>query len=245
MEMETTLDKLLGGRFEVLQPKEGYRIAVDTLLLAGAVPAQDGQSLLDLGCGVGGVMLAVACRVEGVRAVGLEIEEALVRLCEANIRRSGREGGLSVRQGDVAALPDVWGGAFDHVAMNPPYHDPKSHAVSDHPLKRRANTEDAQTNLSLWIERAAWALKERGVLTLIHRADRRGEIESLLAPFFGATRVRLIRSKESGPARRVLFRAQKKGAYRLFEEAPFVLHDQDGNYSKTADAVLRDAEAIE
>ncbi|MDD2325451.1 MAG: methyltransferase, partial [Alphaproteobacteria bacterium] len=72
--MHTTVDTLLGKRFEVEQPAEGYRIAVDTLLLAAAVPARGGERVLELGCGVGGAMLALAARVPDVAITGIEVQ---------------------------------------------------------------------------------------------------------------------------------------------------------------------------
>ncbi|MFP4269243.1 MAG: methyltransferase, partial [Alphaproteobacteria bacterium] len=57
-----TTDRLLGGRLVVRQPARGYRIAIDTVLLAAAVPARPGRRLVELGAGVGGAALAVAAR---------------------------------------------------------------------------------------------------------------------------------------------------------------------------------------
>ena len=49
-----TTDRLLGGRLILRQPARGYRVAVDTVLLAAAVPARPGARLVELGAGVGG-----------------------------------------------------------------------------------------------------------------------------------------------------------------------------------------------
>lgn len=241
---ETSIDKLLNGRFVVEQPKKGYRIAVDTLLLASAVEARTGQRVLDLGCGVGGVMLALAARVPEAVVVGLEIQPYLAELCAANIQRNGWEERLSVHEGDVARFPKDWADAFDRVVMNPPYHDPKSHGASANDCKRIANTESDDTDLSVWIGAARGALREGGKLTLIHRADRAEEIVALIRPLFGAVRVKMICPKEGGPARRVIIRAQKSGPSVLTEEPPFFLYGPDGRYNAAGDAILRDAQAM-
>lgn len=242
--METTIDKLLNGRVALEQPAQGYRVSVDAILLAAAVPALGGQKALELGTGVGGAMLALACRVPHLFITGIEIQKSMAALCEANIRRNGLSDRLAVVEGDVAAMPASFENAYHHVFMNPPYHDPKSHSVSADESKRIANTESEEANLALWIERAAFALKEGGSMTLIHRADRRDEITACAASFFGAVRVRLICSKENGPARRVIVRAEKKGASRLVAEAPFVLHQADGSYTESAELILRQAQAF-
>ncbi len=241
----TSLDKLLDGRFAVEQPKKGYRIAVDTLLLASAIEAQAGQRVLDLGCGVGGVMLAIAARVPEVSIVGLEIQPYLAGLCATNIQRNRWTERLSVREGDVGHLPKEWAAAFDHVVMNPPYHDPKSHGASANDCKRIANTESDDANLSVWLSAACKALREGGTLTLIHRADRAEEIVALIRPLFGAVRMKMIGPKEGGPARRVIFRATKGGPSSFIEESPFILYGPDGRYAPETNALLRDAQAME
>ena len=54
---DVTEDAFLGGKLHLKQPRRGYRAGVDPVLLAAAVPAQAGQSVLDLGCGVGAAAL--------------------------------------------------------------------------------------------------------------------------------------------------------------------------------------------
>lgn len=241
---ETTIDKLLNGRIEVEQPQKGYRIAVDTLLLAAAVPATAGQTILDLGCGVGGVMLAVACRVPETLITGVEIQPVLAKLCADNSRRNGWEDRLRLIEGDVAQLPEEMYGRFDHAVMNPPYHDFRKHSASENDCKRMANMESEAADLSVWIAVAAHVLKEGGWLTLIHRADRAEEIAALLEPLFGAAYFKRVCPKENGPARRVIVRAQKGGALRRIEEDVLTLYSADGRASLAADLILRQAQAI-
>ena len=65
-----TEDRILGGRVLLRQPAQGYRVAIDPVLLAAAAPARAGDLVLDVGCGVGAAALCLAARVPGVRAVG-------------------------------------------------------------------------------------------------------------------------------------------------------------------------------
>ena len=53
---DTTADAFLGGRLTLKQPVAGYRAGVDPVLLASAVAAQAGQSVLELGCGTGAAL---------------------------------------------------------------------------------------------------------------------------------------------------------------------------------------------
>lgn len=234
---ETTIDKILGGRVSLEQPATGFRVAVDTILVAAAVPARAGQRILDMGCGVGGIMMALAARVAGCQFTGIEIQPFLADLCAANIARNGFGGFMEVRQADACQILSSQEAAFDHVALNPPYNDKERHTSSPLAMKRRANTDEAG-ELADWIEAAARALRDDGVLTLIHRGDRATEVAALCSRFWGEVRITPVMTKPEGPAKRILIRASKQGAGSIVQQPPFLLYAPEG------DAVLRDAAAI-
>jgi tRNA1(Val) A37 N6-methylase TrmN6 len=236
--LKTTIDGLLNNRIKFEQPADGYRVAIDTVLLAAAVPAAAGQKVLELGCGVGGAMLALACRVSGIAVTGIEIQSALAHLCAANIECNALAAELRVTEGDATRLPDKMKGAFDHVMMNPPYHDKAHHDVSAHPGKRKANTEE-EGDLALWIASAAQALKSGGILTLIHRADRLDEILDKLKEDFGAVWIKPIAPKAGRAPKRVIVRAEKGGNLSQTICSPLILHNADGAFTDETDSILR------
>src|SRR6185295_8394320 len=121
MEIALTEDALLGGRVRLLQPRRGYRVAVDAVLLAAAVDAAPGDRVLDLGAGVGAVGLCLAARVPGCTIVGIELQSGLAALAARNAVLNGAEGRMKTIVHDLARpLPPELAG-FDHVATNPPY----------------------------------------------------------------------------------------------------------------------------
>ncbi|MFO7806744.1 MAG: methyltransferase, partial [Paracoccaceae bacterium] len=68
-----TQDAFLGGQLYLWQPRRGgYRAGVDPVLLAASVPAQAGETVLELGCGVGAAMLCLHARVKGLQLTGVE-----------------------------------------------------------------------------------------------------------------------------------------------------------------------------
>jgi tRNA1(Val) A37 N6-methylase TrmN6 len=237
--MDTTLDGLLDRRIMLEQPKDGFRVAVDTVLLAAAVPAKAGERVADFGCGVGGAMLCLAARVPGVVVTGIELQSDLVALAQANIVRN-KIGKCEVRQGDVTKLADDV--VCDHVMMNPPYHDERRHDVSVHAGKRTANTEK-DGDLALWIDAAHRILPKMGTLTLIHRADRREEIMRLLGNSFGKMAILPIYPKAGAAPKRIIIRAYKDVQCGVVENQGLILH-RDGGYTDEAEAVLRDMRAL-
>src|SRR5215510_9229577 len=85
----TTLDTVLGGRVMLNQPALGYRVAIDPILLAAACPAEPGETIADLGCGVGTAALCLARRVADVRCVGVDLQPELADLANRNAEENG------------------------------------------------------------------------------------------------------------------------------------------------------------
>ena len=117
-----TEDRLLGGRVRLLQPVEGYRAAIDPVLLAAAVPARAGEQVLDLGCGAGAATFCLTARVPGVRVTGLEIQPLGVDLARRNADLNQMADRVAILEGDVAALSDAMpdslaGSRFDRVVQ--------------------------------------------------------------------------------------------------------------------------------
>ncbi len=248
-----TEDGFLGGRLRLRQPAEGYRAAIDPVLLAAAVPAMAGQRVADLGCGVATAGLCLMARVSGLAVTGLELQPALATLAEENAALNARlnDGGarLRVLQGDVASPPPELAaegtdrGGFDHVMLNPPYLEPGAVRLPEQPLRRIAMVEGPAT-LDTWLACALGLLAPRGSLTVIHRADRIERLLSLLAPHCGDIAIFPIWPRRGEAAKRILLQARKGhgGAPRLL--AGLVLHDSEGAYTAEAQAVLRDAQGL-
>jgi tRNA1(Val) A37 N6-methylase TrmN6 len=239
--MDTTLDGLLNKRVVLEQPAEGFRVAVDTVLLAAAAPAQNGQRVLDMGCGVGGVIFCLIARMPGLRITGIDIQEELLAICRKNIEHNKCADRVDAVLADATSFVES---DFDHVVMNPPFHEEARHAVSDNKIKRTANAEKTG-ELPLWLASAAKALKPSGILTLIHRADRQDEILLEATKYFGTVDILPIISKMGAAPKRVIMRMHKGGPVKVNSCKSFVLYGDNGRYNEGAEAVIRHCKAIE
>lgn len=239
-----TEDRLLGGRVRLLQPADGYRVAIDPVLLAAAVPADEGELVLDAGMGTGAAALCLAVRVPGCRVVGIERERALQRLASDNVALNGLQNHIDPMLGDLSRPPPrLAAGAFDHVMSNPPY---LAEGTATPPTGGRAAAHVADVDLGQWVAMCLGMLRARGLLTLIHRADRLDSLLAALAGRAGDTVVFPFWPKaDAAQARRVLVQARKgsRGPVRLARG--LVLHYLDGSFTPAADGVLRHAKALD
>lgn len=233
-----TRDAFLGGRLHLWQPRQGYRAGVDAVLLAAAVNARSGQSVLDLGCGVGAAALCLGARVPDLDLLGVERQPDYADLARRN--------GLNVVTADLAHLPaDLRQRSFDHVIANPPYFDRAASVASDHAAREGAMGE--QTPLETWIDVAIRRLAPKGCLHIIHRAERLPELLSLVRTRLGALEMLPLAPRVGRKAELVILRARKSGRTPFVIHPPVVLHrgmrhERDGeDYTPEIQAVLRDA----
>jgi len=235
----TTDDALLAGQVRLKQPKDGFRAAIDSVLLPAAVPAVAGDRVFEIGTGCGAAALCLARRVAGVAIAGIEIQPDLVRLAGDNIRANGFEGRIDIMIGDVAQpLPPRVQGPFDHVMLNPPYLEAVRSRAPDRGNKAAALVEGG-AGLDVWIARAHGLLRHKGVVTLIQRADRLDDVIRFLGGKFGGITVFPLWPRAGAPAKRLIVRARKGVATPFSLTAGLVLHDGNGDYTAEAGAVLR------
>lgn len=238
-----TEDRLLGGRVRLLQAARGYRVAIDPVILAAAVPTRAGEAVLDLGCGSGAAALCLLARVPGVEATGLECDPAAAALARDNAAANGVGDRFRVLEGELLAPPPALRAArFDHVLLNPPYLDPARARLPEDPDRRRSHGE-AAAGLADWLDIGLRRLHDDGSLSVIHRAERLDEILAALAGRAGGVVVFPLwpGGAEARPAKRILLRARKGSRAPLSLHPGLVLHRPDGGFTPAAEAVLRDA----
>ncbi|MFO1067023.1 MAG: methyltransferase [Geminicoccaceae bacterium] len=243
--LERTEDRLLGGRVRLAQPASGYRAAIDPVLLAAATVADEGELVLDAGCGAGAATLCLAARRPGCRITGLELQADIADLARDNVRANGFEATVEIVTGDLAmAPPAVRGTTFDAVMTNPPFLAETQGTVPATAGRRAAHVESLP--LPAWLAACLRRLRPGGWLSVVHRADR---LPTLLAALDGEAGdiavLPLWARADAGEAKRVIVRARKgaKGPARLLRG--LVLHEADGRYTAAAEAVLRLGEPLE
>ncbi|MFQ5958391.1 MAG: tRNA1(Val) (adenine(37)-N6)-methyltransferase [Alphaproteobacteria bacterium] len=242
-----TEDALLGGRVRLRQPATGYRAAIDPVLLAAAVPAAAGETVLDVGAGAGAAALCLAARVEGCRVFGIEIQRDLVRLAGENAALNACAGRVDIMLGDLTRVPPrLAAGTFDHVMANPPFHEAGRTDPSPDPGKAAASVESAG-GLADWVAFCLKMVRQHGSVTFVHRADRLDALLALLSPGAGAIVVFPLWPDAAGarPAKRVVVQARKGMATPLRLARGLALHADGGGYSARAEAILRDGAALE
>jgi tRNA1(Val) A37 N6-methylase TrmN6 len=215
-------DVLFGGRLSLWQPKRGYRVNIDTLLLAefaASARVKRPPTVVDLGAGVGAATL-VLNYLSPVRRVELvERQPNLALLAGDNLVAAHLAGRFHAADLSRDGLPRELTGAADLVISNPPFFKPGA-------TRPRTNPQDAAARagpVEPFLKAAAIALGRRGAACFVYPA---GSLVSLCAAAlrYGlmAKRMRLVHAFPEAPARVVLLELRHAKPGGLVVESPLV-----------------------
>lgn len=240
-----TSDKFLDGKLIIKQPRKGYRAGIDAVLLAAVVHPKLGDKILEIGAGVGTVMLCIAAHCPAANITGVEIQEDLVSICQENIKDNHFEDRINILQGDLSNPPVLLKpNTYDHVISNPPFHDYGPQAGND--IKTKSLSRHvSNVTLQDWIIGCLRFVKPRGLLTLIHRADQLDDSLNALRTISGGIKIYPFWPKQEKPAKLVILQARKGVKSACTIRPGMVLHDREGKYTQEAESIFRGSGRIE
>lgn len=233
-------DYLLGGAVTLKQPVDGYRAAVDAVLLAASVSinSRRDEKILDVGAAVGSAGLCVARRLESAKVTGVELQNDLYALFCRNVMENELVDRVRPIHGDInnSKLP-LLAESFDQVISNPPYYAGGTRPANE---SRATAHQEGSADLKDWIGFCLKMVRQKGRITLVHRADHLDRIIGLLHGRAGDMTVYPIWSKaDSDVPLRVIVSARKGVASPLTLRRGLVLHDAAGIYLPETDVLLR------
>jgi tRNA1Val (adenine37-N6)-methyltransferase len=169
----------LTGDFRIFQRKDGHRWSLDdfaTALVAIEEARAHGRVLraLDMGCGIGSVLLMVAWALPEARLVGVEAQDLSAGLARRSIAFDGVDDRVEVRSGDLrddAIVPE--GAVFDLVTGTPPY-IPLGHGIVSDKVQRGPCCFETRGGIEDYVSAAARRLAPGGVFVACAGAKPEG-----------------------------------------------------------------------
>ena len=239
-----TEDTLLDGKVRLCQPVDGYRVAIDPVFLAASIHASPGETVLDIGAGVGAASLCLASRLLDVKIIGLELQREYVRLASQNVRLNHVQDRVEILCGDLQRPPPrLAAGTFSHVMTNPPYLEHDKARRSPNVLKDHANRE-CQVDFEQWATFCLLMVRPKGTVTFSHRADRLDHILSFFSGKLGGIQIFPLWPGKEKCAKRVIVTGIKNSGATLKLHPGMNLHERDGRFTLDAEKILRQGEAL-
>ena len=159
----------------IVQRARGHRFSSDDMVTAYVAcrRAPAARRILDLGCGIGSVLLHLAWSLPDATLVGIEAQEVSFALLTENVRRNQLGDRVAIHHGDLrdphAALAP---GGFDLVSGTPPYFPPDT-AVDALDAQRAYARIEYRGGLPDYVAAGATAMSATGALVLC--GDARAE----------------------------------------------------------------------
>ncbi len=230
---DETLEDLQIKDYYLIQKKKGFRFGIDAVLLSGFAEIRREGTLMDLCSGTGVIALLADAKYPLTHIEGLEYQEMFAEMAKRSVMLNHLEERITIRQGDVKEIRQMYQAeTFDYVTCNPPY------MIASH---GRSNKDDAMSiakheiacTLEDVIKAAAWILKGKGHLFLVHRPFRLAEIFVRLKTYgLEPKRMRLVHPSLRKEPNMVLIDAVKGGKERITVDPPFLVYNEDGSYTK-------------
>ena len=239
-----TVDNFLGGAVKLIQPKSGYRVSMDTVMLAACVPAKAGERVIEGGVGSAGAALCLARRVPGVFVHGLDIQDDMLSFARRNIAHNGLEDYVTVSQGSITELRQEDEATYDHVMVNPPY------LADGKGIRPPAETKglahmDQSAGVRDWVKFCIHLVRNKGTVSIIYRADRVDEVIAHLHRRVGELKIMPLWPRYGSPAKRVIIQG-RKGMHGTASILPgLALHGEVERYTREAEEILRDGAALD
>lgn len=126
----------LAGDWRILQRIDGHRFSLDDLVTAyvavSELRSQPPRRFLDLGCGIGSVLMFVGWTFPDVIATGIEAQTLSAAMARRSVQWNGAQDRITVLDGDLRTSSDLaTRGPFDLITGTPPYFPPGTGLQSD------------------------------------------------------------------------------------------------------------------
>ncbi len=220
----------LTASFRLIQRYRGHRYSVDDMLVAhvaGTLDTEPGR-VLDLGCGLGSVLLMLAWRFPQASFEGIEAQPEHVALARRNLLINDCDSQALVLAGDLRdASAGFSRGAHDLVTGTPPYFDPRAATVCSDPQRAYAQWE-LRGGIEAYAAAAAAALHDHGRFVTCSSPDRPRVLSALGAAGLHPVWHRDVLPRPGRLPFLSLWVASRDATARCFDAIPLTLRESDG-----------------
>ena len=216
------------------QRRGGLRFSIDAVLLAHFVHGCERAQILDACTGTGIIAFILAARFPEARIQGIDIQPQLVDAASASAARNGIAADqLSFAVQDMREKAPHLQRRFDLITCNPPFFK-VGHGAANPDQETDLARHEHTCTLDDVFAFAAYTLRERGRLALIHRAARCDEVlASARAHKCKPTRLQPVYARSGEAAKLFLLECCYLGNQDLVLEEPLYIYDDAGIYRPT------------
>ncbi len=229
------LNDLLGFEgMHIIQRTDMLNFSLDSVLLANFVSLVKGvETIVDFGTGNAPIPLLLTRRTDA-QMIGVEIQPEVADMAKRTVSINGLEDQIRILHDDLNNMPVHFAtGEVDVVVSNPPFfkYEPSSNTNKNDYLTIARH--EVLATLDDIVKNAAYLLNNNGYFAMVHRPDRLIDIIETFKKYkLEPKRMQLIYPKNGREAHMLLIEGRKNGRPGLRILPPFIVHEEDGSYSK-------------
>ena len=227
------LDDLQIKGYEIIQSPGRFCFGMDAVLLSSFAKVKRNEAALDLGTGTGILPILLEAKNEGIRYVGLEIQEESADMARRSVLHNRLNDKISIVTGDIKEASGIFGAASFHViTTNPPY------MIGEHGLKNENDAlyiarHEALCTLDDILKESARILKPKGRFYMVHRPFRLAEILGKMSAYgIEPKRMRLVYPYVDKEPNMVLVEGMRGAKPRMTVEPPLIVYEKNGEYTE-------------
>jgi len=242
-ELEVTKNKILDGSISILQPKKGFRVSIDSILLSSSIKKY--SNCMEFGTGSGIIIIYLSKKFPNSNIIGVEKNIELVKLAEKNLLKNNINNiNSKILCKDLFNKPFLqeYNNKLDRVIMNPPYFISNSVIKSNNKFKASARYE---SNINEWFEAAYKKLKPKGYMNFVFRTESLALILSKLNGSWGEIKIFPLWPKVNVKSKLMILQAKKNAKSGVQILPGLILHNNDGSYTDACNSILNNKSDIQ
>lgn len=235
---EERLDDLQINGYQIIQHPDKFCFGMDAVLLSSFVKCKEGNCVLDLGTGTGIIPILLCAKTPAEHIDALEIQPESADMAKRSVALNGLTEKITIHTGDIKEASSLFpASSFDVITTNPPYMN-NHHGLQNPKLPKAIARHEILCTLEDVIRESAHLLRPGGHFFMVHRPFRLVEIITSLTKYrLEPKRMRLVQPFSGKEPNMVLIEAVRGGNSMIKIEAPLIIYQAPGKYSKEIDEI--------
>jgi len=241
--LEVSKNKILDGNISLFQPKKGFRVSIDSILLSSSVKKY--SNCMEFGTGSGVILIYLSKKFPNSKIIGVEKNIELVKLAEKNLSINNinniRTKVICKDLLDKSFLKE-YNNKLDRIIMNPPYFISNKVIKSSNMFKASARYE---IDINKWFEAAYKKLKPKGYMNFVFRSENLDLVISKLYTAWGDIKIFPLWPKINVKSKLMIMQARKNAKSGVQILPGLILHNNDGSYTEVCNSILNNKRDIQ
>lgn len=232
------VDTLKVSGYKVIQEEKRFCFGIDAVLLSDFAKIRKNEKVCDLGTGTGIIPILLYSKNKTLKIDALEIQKESADMASRSVLLNELQDNINIVEGDIKKASDYFmKNTYDVVTSNPPY------MISEH---GEGNGNDEKTiarhevlcTLEDVVRSASELLKSQGRFYMIHKPFRLAEIMAVMMKYkLEPKRMRLCYPYVDKEPTMVLIEGVKCAKSRITVEAPLIVYEKSGGYTKEIEEI--------